>query len=57
MHIADYLTRRKYDKEEKTREAKSGRPIEKEQCYICGNYFGSKRELQDHIKIHHTNTS
>jgi hypothetical protein len=54
MHIADYLTRRKYDKGEKTRGAKSGR---EEQCHICRNYFGSKRELQDHMKIHHTNTS
>jgi hypothetical protein len=57
MHIADYLTRRKYDKKEKMGGAKLERPIEKEQCDVCGNHFGSEGELRDHMEIHHTNTS
>lgn len=54
MHIADFFTRRKYDK--KVRISKSEEEYqgnEGKQCHTCGNLFDSEMALEDHIKRKH----
>jgi hypothetical protein len=54
MHIADYFTRRKYDKKERISKCEEEyQRIEGKQCHTCGNHFDSKIALEDHINRKH----
>ena len=58
MHIADYFTRRKYDKKERI--SKSEEEYQREEgkhCRTCGDNFGSEMALEDHINRKHPGTS
>jgi hypothetical protein len=58
MHIADYFTRRKYDKKERI--SKSEEEYQREEgkhCRICGDHFDSEIALEDHINRNHPGTS
>ncbi|CAN5470319.1 hypothetical protein BH18THE2_BH18THE2_13770 [soil metagenome] len=54
MHIADFFTRRKYDK--KVRISKSEEEYQRnegKQCHTCVDLFDSEMALEDHIKRKH----
>jgi hypothetical protein len=54
MHIADYFTRRKYDKKERiSKSEEEYQRIEGKKRYTCGNHFDSKMALEDHINKKH----
>ncbi|HEY9385673.1 MAG TPA: hypothetical protein VIP70_01430 [Nitrososphaeraceae archaeon] len=58
MHLADWLTRRKYDKEKRrSREDKQEQLADRKQCRICRKNFGSEIELENHIKENHPNNT
>jgi hypothetical protein len=54
MHLADYLTRRKYDKE-KGREPKQQLAY-RDKCRVCRKGFSSKIELDNQMKKKHPNS-
>ena len=57
MHIADYFTRRKYDKKERISKSEEvHQRKEGKQCHTCGNYFDSEMALEDHINRKHPGT-
>jgi hypothetical protein len=57
MHIADYFTRRKYDKKERISKSEEVcQRKEGKQCHTCGNYFDSEMALEDHINRKHPGT-
>jgi hypothetical protein len=53
MHLADYLTRRKYDKEERRKEARKQRIVDRKECRICGKDFDNGSRLDMHMKEKH----
>jgi hypothetical protein len=54
MHIADYFTRRKYDKKERiSKSEEEYQRIEGKKSHTCGNHFDSKMALEDHINRKH----
>ncbi|MDQ3837715.1 MAG: hypothetical protein M3297_00430 [Thermoproteota archaeon] len=57
MHIADYFTRRKYDKKERISQDKEEYRGERvKQCDICGARFENGTTLEDHIISNHSGT-
>ena len=58
MHIADYFTRRKYDKKERiSKSEEENQREEGKHCRICGDHFDSEIALEDHINRKHPSTS
>ena len=57
MHIADFFTRRKYDKKERISKSEEEYQREGKQCHTCGDHFDSDIALEDHIKRKHPGTS
>lgn len=54
MHIADYFTRRKYDKKERiSKSEEEYKRKEEKQCQICGDHFDSAITLEVHINRKH----
>jgi hypothetical protein len=54
MHIADYFTRRKYDKKERVSKSEEEYKMkEGKQCQTCGDHFDSEMELEVHINRKH----
>jgi hypothetical protein len=57
MHIADYFTRRKYDKKERVSKSEEEyQRKEGKQCNTCGDYLDSEMALEDHINRKHPGT-
>ena len=54
MHIADYFTRRKYDKKEMdSKSEEEYKRKEGKQCQTCGDHFDSEMALEAHINRKH----
>ena len=53
MHLADYLTRRKYNKEERRKESRQQRIVDRKKCRICGKDFDNGSRLGTHMKEKH----
>jgi hypothetical protein len=56
MRLADWLTRRKYDKEKRrSNEDKQEQLTDRKQCHICGKDFDNEVKLDSHMKKKHPN--
>jgi hypothetical protein len=54
MHIADYFTRRKYDKKERiSKSEEEYKRKEGKQCQTCGDHFDNEMALEAHINRKH----
>jgi hypothetical protein len=58
MHIADYFTRRKYNKKERiSQEKEDYQSRDIKQCPSCADRFDSDAALKNHIKQKHPRVS